>query len=160
MKNSPNIARHLLPMTLALAGLMLWNVLLTSSPAQAVRAASSPPVSTAVTNGRIAFNRDGEIFAMNADGSDLKQLTFAGGGGALWSPDGTKIALVSASGTSPNYSSQICVMNADGSNQECLTPSGENVIYPAWSPDSTQIAFERVIIIGVSGAGATRRPVL
>lgn len=128
--------------------------MLISSPAQAARFASSQAASQVVANGKIAFGRDGQIFAMNADGSDLKQLTIAGGGWALWSPDGTKIAFVRASGTR-NISSQICVMDADGNNQTCLTPSGDISVSPAWSPDSTQIAFERSIVIGVSGSGAT-----
>lgn len=154
MKNSQNIARRLFAIALALTGLLSWTVLLISSPAQAARFASSQAASQVVANGKIAFGRDGQIFAVNADGSDLKQLTIAGGGWALWSPDGTKIAFVRASGTR-NISSQICVMDADGNNQTCLTPSGDISVSPAWSPDSTQIAFERSIVIGVSGSGAT-----
>jgi len=60
---------------------------------------------------------------------------------------------------SDNPKAQICVMDADGNNQTCLTPSGDISVSPAWSPDSTQIAFARSIVIGVFGAGAMRQPV-
>jgi Tol biopolymer transport system component len=149
MKNSQNIGRRLFVMTWALAGLLSWNVLLICSPTQAAGAASSQAASQVVANGKIAFNRDGDIFTMNADGSDLKQLAFGGAGGALWSPDGTKIAFGRSTG-------QICVMDADGSNQKCLTPSGGDLKSSAWSPDSMQIAFvtfKSISLASPSGGG-------
>src|SRR6266498_1193755 len=76
------------------------------------------------TNGRIAFGSDRSggdhnIFSMNPDGSDVRQLTFftADEGAALrqaWSPDGTK--LVFERRPADGSSRQIYIMNADGSN--------------------------------------------
>ena len=46
-------------------------------------------------NGRIAFVQDGEIFTMNPDGSDIKQLTHLGPDNfaeyPAWSADGKQI---------------------------------------------------------------------
>jgi serine/threonine protein kinase len=49
---------------------------------------------------------------------------------------GDRIAFASGKG-----SLQICVMNADGSGQRCLTNNGSLNESPAWSPDGTRLAF-------------------
>ena len=94
-------------------------------------------------SGKVAFvsNRDGddEIFTMNADGSEQKQLT---ANAAIdtrpdWSPDGTKIVFES----SRDGNSEIYVMNADGTGQTRLTTNTTSDSQPVWSPDGTKIAF-------------------
>ncbi|MET0623676.1 MAG: Ig-like domain-containing protein [Pyrinomonadaceae bacterium] len=93
--------------------------------------------------GKIAFvsTRDGdeEIFTMNADGSEQKQLTAnaARDNWPRWSPDGTKIAF--ASTRDGNH--EIYVMNADGTNPVRLTNNAGIDCEPTWSPDGTKIAF-------------------
>jgi hypothetical protein len=89
-------------------------------------------------NGKIAYERDGDIWSMNPDGTAQANLTNTPDAELQpeWSPDGTKIAFVRAE--------DIWVMQADGTGAVNLTsglsPFGsEN--YPAWSPDGTQIAF-------------------
>ena len=86
-------------------------------------------------NGRL-----GEIFVVNADGSDLHQLTATDEPeiNPAWSPDGSRLAF--ASSTSQLAPLDIYVMNADGSDRRRLTNGGEN-FSPDWSPDGTRIAF-------------------
>jgi Tol biopolymer transport system component len=124
--------------------------LLTNNP----RSGESPMWSPDGT--RIAFvsNRDDfgnvEIYVMNADGTNQRRLTNSPGSDYLsaWSPDGTRIAFQSdrddpnqaTCANTSSCSSDIYVMNADGSNQTRLTNSGKN-FFSMWSPDGTRIAF-------------------
>ena len=95
------------------------------------------------TNGLIALTlRDAaghlQIFTINADGSKRTQLTSAGDNGrADWSPDGKRIAF----SLSDPFSSQIWVMNADGTGATQITHSATFKAGPSWSPDGKQMAF-------------------
>ena len=79
----------------------------------------TPPVEPPVENGKIAFSglgndNRGEIYVMNADGSDRTRLTnnFVNDFDPSWSPDGTKIAFIrDTDGSGSNW--EIYVMNAD-----------------------------------------------
>jgi Tol biopolymer transport system component len=84
-----------------------------------------------------------QIFTMNIDGTDIRQLTHEGNNGdPVWSPDGTQISF--GSDREGNGKLNIFVMNADGSNTRQLThfntpvESGDT----NWSPDGTKIIFE------------------
>jgi TolB protein len=85
------------------------------------------------------------IFTMNADGSDLTQLTHKGASTSSedhrpqWSPDGKKIAFARLN-TSTNGVA-IEVMNADGSNIQRLTPLRIGAGNPQWSPNGKRILF-------------------
>jgi len=157
MRKPRNTARQLFGLTLTLVGLMSWNTLPIPLPERAVQAATrarvteptGQAVSRAVANGRIAFvsrerNAQSDIYTMNPDGSDRKQLTFSQEyeDQPFWSPDGTKIAFAKATWTGNGGYSEIFVMNADGSDQRRLTQSKFDRS-PAWSPDATKIAFWR-----------------
>lgn len=88
--------------------------------------------------------RDGnqEVYAVDPDGSNPANLTRnpAPDYDPVWSPDGKRIAFVSRRGGGGD---QVCVMDADGSSQTCLTdPSPRaNNRSPVWSPDGKRIAF-------------------
>ena len=91
------------------------------------------------------------IYVMNADGSNMKQLTDhpPGGWGPSWSPDGRRIAFIGSLGTGDEDTPAIYVMNADGSgvtrlvdyDDEALAISGTSNLSLSWSPDGRQMAF-------------------
>ncbi len=94
---------------------------------------------------KIAFGRYTEsgsgIVVMNADGANQMQI-FRGPNDLLsWAPDGSKLALT--------VGQSIYVVNTDGSNAKRITanpdPAGGADYSPAWSPDSSQIAFSREV---------------
>jgi Tol biopolymer transport system component len=113
-----------------------------------------------------------EIFHMNAaDGSDRVRLTFNGAfdNTPNFSPDGRKIAFRRA--TDLAGSSNILVMDLDGTDQTNLTDGpGESGDYPTWSPDGSRIAFAsdrdaddqnpfnyEIYVMNADGSGQTRR---
>ena len=99
--------------------------------------------SPTMTSGLVAFssNRDGdwEIFVMNPDGTNLRQLTHNHryDRDPSWSPDGAQIAFTS----SRDGDEEIFLMNADGTDQRQLTSNHHADSAPSWSPDGTQITF-------------------
>ena len=84
--------------------------------------------------------REGDIYVMDADGTDSERLTTdpANDTGPVWSPDGAQIVFVSTR----DGDADIYIMDADGSNLQQLTFNrGANDVDPAWSPDGTKIVF-------------------
>ena len=84
----------------------------------------------------------GDIYIMNADGTNQRRLTpdsremF----GLSWSPDGMRIAVAQLVPGSTNQ--DILVLNTDGSGETNITNYPGRDSSPSWSPDGTQIAFE------------------
>ena len=85
------------------------------------------------------WDRNSEIYVMNANGTDVTRLTNSSGDDWLiaWSPDGTRIAFQS----NRDGNDEIYVMNADGTGVTRLTNNSVDDLLPAWSPDGTRIAF-------------------
>ena len=85
---------------------------------------------------RVVF-RDSEmqIWVMGLDGSGARHV--ATGGGARWSPDGTRLAYVSSPGP------ELRIVNADGGGDVVVpgaVPGG--FVGIDWAPDGRRIAFE------------------
>jgi Tol biopolymer transport system component len=97
-------------------------------------------------NGRIAFVQGPDIYTMNPDGSDVKQLTVLTDDNSTfwenWSPDGKQI--VFSEFPAPDFSGQLWMMNTDGSNQHLLlNDPGFDDEAPSFSPDGSHIVFSR-----------------
>jgi tol-pal system beta propeller repeat protein TolB len=103
---------------------------------------------------------DRQLFVMNANGSDIRQVTDLKnmGGRSTWSPDGTKLAFYCG----PFGDRNIYIINLDGTGLVRLTNGGDN-LGPSWSPDGNWIAFtsfrdgnNEIYIIRPDGRGLTR----
>jgi len=100
-----------------------------------------------------AAGGDEALYAVNADGRGLRQITHCRGecwsdGEAAWSPGGDRIAFMRATGprSAPGPSLvTIYVANADGSHVTQLTrpPHGSEDHLPTWSPDGRTVVFQR-----------------
>jgi serine/threonine protein kinase len=87
-----------------------------------------------------------QIYLMDADGSNVTQLTFdeVHKSTPMWSPDGSKLLYVADGGDGPygtRYREDIWVINADGSDPVNLTQSRRDDTDPVWHPDGTEIVF-------------------
>jgi TolB protein len=97
-------------------------------------------------NGRIAFVAGPDVYTMNPDGSDVKQLTNLGpDSGAFWeswSPDGKLIVFNEY--RPPDFLGQLWLMNADGSNQRLLLADADFVDERAsFTADGNSVVFSR-----------------
>ena len=93
---------------------------------------------------QILFTQDrsgkGQIHVMNADGSDVRNLSDNAfcDRDPSWSPDGRRIAFLS----DRTADWDVYVMNADGSGQRRVAGQLGRDAAPAWSPDGRMLAWE------------------
>jgi TolB protein len=127
-------------------------------PAVPASAAPPPPPPYLITSDR---DGDNEIYRVDPGGR-VTPLTHnhADDFGAVWSPDGRRMAFVSSRDGDP----EIFVKNADGSGLRQLTRNTALDFSPAWSPDGRRLAFAsnapgvetEIYRINADGTGRTR----
>ena len=110
-----------------------------------------------------------EIFLIDADGTNLMQVTHTDGGayGAsfpVWSPDGTRIAFTRSRDLDPapnvsNIDVELLVVNSDGTDQSLVAQTYGDDHNPMWSPDGTRIAFHhstqsttKILVVNADGS--------
>jgi Tol biopolymer transport system component len=103
---------------------------------------------------RIAFRWQGPIRVMNADGSQIEDLTTCrlpdcdsesgGDSSASWSPDGTRVAFSRFDGSRD----ALWIVGADGTGARLLTEEFVTIVHVAWAPDGTSMA-----VVGFAGSG-------
>jgi Tol biopolymer transport system component len=108
---------------------------LTSAPGGAASPSWSP-------TGRLAFVSGGDIYTTSpANPAAWTRLTHSTDRVTepVWSRDGDRIVYVSG----PQGSTDLWIMNADGTGRHPLTTGGHNDEDACWSPDDSTIAFAR-----------------
>jgi TolB protein len=110
---------------------------LTQNGSKNAAPAVSPDGKQLVFTSKLALDTH-QIWLMNLDGSNLRQLTFDGANwDPTWSPDGQQIAFAgNRSGTV-----QLYVMDASGGNQRQLTQMAGIGGRSSWSPDGQSLVF-------------------
>jgi TolB protein len=84
-----------------------------------------------------------ELWVMNADGSDQRQITNLGGANfaPFFAPDGRQIIFSSNHKTPRSRNFDLYLVNIDGSGLEQVTTHGEFDGFPMFSPDGRQLVW-------------------
>ena len=84
-----------------------------------------------------------ELFVMNADGSDNRQITKLGGAnfGPSWTPDGQHIIFSSNHKSPRSGNFDLYLVNLDGSNLEQVTTNPVFDGFPMFSPDGRHVIW-------------------
>jgi Tol biopolymer transport system component len=107
---------------------------------------------------RIAFSffdestYTGSVYVVKPDGSSLRRVGPGTGGRLVWSPDGTRLTYStygSRYGAEASAERVVVVDAAAGRTLWRLRPiAGEASVNPSWSPDGTELVFERGNVAG------------
>lgn len=123
-------------------------------------------IAFASTRGSHPLFPESEIYLMNEDGSDQRQLTFrphprglAFNVEPMWAPDGSRIAFASFR----DGNREIYVMDGDGGHLTRLTRSPGGEWQHTWSPNGTRILFvserdgnKEIYVMEADGSGQRR----
>ena len=84
-----------------------------------------------------------ELFVMNADGSDQRQITRLGGAnfGPSWTPDGRRIIFSSNHRNPRSGNFDLYLVNLDGTGLEQITTNGTFDGFPMFSPDGRRLLW-------------------
>lgn len=84
-----------------------------------------------------------ELFVMNADGSENRQITTLGGAnfGPSWTPDGRRIIFSSNHKNPRSRNFDLFVVNLDGTGLQQITTNEEFDGFPMFSPDGRQLVW-------------------
>lgn len=117
---------------------------------------------------KIVYTYNGDLWTINADSSEKKQLTYYGYNyKPQWSPNGLKIAYASIPQSIVNKGKyqagcssfrNIWIINSDGTEPVQVTNSEASRGEPSWSPDANKIVFvenEKVIIYNLASKSKT-----
>lgn len=84
-----------------------------------------------------------ELWVMNADGSDQRQITSLGGAnfGPSWTPDGQRIIFSSNHKNPRSRNFDLYIVNLDGTGLEQITTHEEFDGFPMFSPDGRRLVW-------------------
>ena len=100
-----------------------------------------------VTYFDIAQNKSNrELFVMNIDGSDKKQITHTqtNESAAVWTPNGEKVAFMS----SESGANQLWEMNPDGGNRKMISNVEDGITGFLYAPDAKKILYTKEVKAG------------
>ncbi len=118
----------------------IWSVPFGGGEPSSLGEGESPVISS--SSDAVAFEKDRQLWIVPIDGSaPARRLFTARGsnGGALWSPDGTKLAFVSNRGDH----SFIGIFTNDSTPIRWIAPATARDGSPRWAPNSREIVFVR-----------------